>query len=198
MLAVSTELYRYWRALKAKSNAPERNDVEPGAIRTILADTVMVDFDETRNFPLRIAGSSANALFMRELRGVSFLELWREDDRAAVKATLRRAADEARPYLLTAKAHPPGFAALRIETLVLPLRHGGAAHGRLLGSITSEAAPPWLGLIGAGPIGLVSAQPIDAPDEGAASPGESNAPPASRPRPPATRGSVGAAAIIRS
>ena len=80
-LAISRELYAYWDALRAGRSAPERNDIEPGAIRGVLADTFVLDFDAQSGFPFRIAGSRANALFGTELRGLSFLELWREADR---------------------------------------------------------------------------------------------------------------------
>src|SRR6202046_1638798 len=75
-LAATIELYAYWNRLRGARSAPERNDVDPGAIRGVLADTFVLDFDARRGFPFRIAGSRANALFLKELRGFSFLDLW--------------------------------------------------------------------------------------------------------------------------
>ena len=80
-LAATIELYAYWNRLRGARSAPERNDVDPGAIRGVLADTFVLDFDASCGFPFRIAGSRANALFLKELRGFSFLELWRGADR---------------------------------------------------------------------------------------------------------------------
>jgi hypothetical protein len=173
MLPVSSELHRYWRALKSRRAAPERNDVEPGAIRSILADTFMLEFDEGAGFPLRISGSKANALFMRELRGLPFLELWREEDWETVHSALRSAADESVPRLLSAEACPQGLESLSIEMLVLPLRHRGSDHSRMLGAIALEETPQWLGLIAAGPIALLSAHPIGEVDREAGWPGGS-------------------------
>ena len=107
-LAISRELYAYWDALRAGRSAPERNDIEPGAIRGVLADTFVLDFDPQSGFPFRIAGSRANALFGTELRGLSFLELWREGDRQTIKAVLQRVANDAEPTVLRAEARPPG------------------------------------------------------------------------------------------
>jgi hypothetical protein len=160
MLPVSSELHRYWRALKSRRSAPERNDVEPGAIRSILADTFMLEFDEDASFPLRISGSKANALFMRELRSLPFLELWREEDWETIRSALRATADESVPRLLSAEACPQGLESLYMEMLVLPLRHRGSEHSRMLGAIALEATPQWLGLIAAGPITLLSAHAI--------------------------------------
>ncbi len=160
MLEVSRELYDYWRKLKGKRRAPDRNDVEPGAIRAILSDTFILDFDREQEFPFRISGTRANALFLRELRGSSFLHLWRAADRNAIATTLQRSADHARPYLLDVEARPPGLGRLAMEILLLPLRHQGSAHGRILGAITTDASPHWLGFVGAGEVALISAHPI--------------------------------------
>src|SRR5271166_4200460 len=67
--AVSREIYAYWRALGTGGCAPERNTVEPGAIRSVLADTFVLDFDPADGFPFRICGSRVNAVFLKELRG---------------------------------------------------------------------------------------------------------------------------------
>ena len=171
-LAVSRELYAYWDALRAGRSAPERNDIEPGAIRGVLADTFVLDFDPLGGFPFRIAGSRANALFGTELRGLSFLELWREADRHTIRAVLQRVANDAEPIVLRAEARPPGLDTLQIETILLPLRHHGSTHSRILGAIAVEAAPYWVGLVGAGPTRLISAS---APN-GAKSPAAGGAP----------------------
>src|SRR6516225_7253589 len=103
------ELYGYWSRIRGARSAPERNDVDPGAIRGVLADTFVLDFDAQSGFPFRIAGSRANALFGTELRGLSFLELWREADRQTIRAVLQRVANDAEPTVLRAEARPPGL-----------------------------------------------------------------------------------------
>jgi hypothetical protein len=159
--AVSRELYEYWNALRAGRGAPERNDIEPGAIRGILADTFVLDLDSGSGFPLRISGSRVNALFLQELRGLSFLKLWRESDRPEIRSVLDDVADRWRPYLLGAEAWPPGLGPLDIEVTLLPLRHHGSTHSRMLGSLAANAAPHWLGLVGAGPASLTWRQALD-------------------------------------
>ena len=160
-LAVTTELYAYWNRLRGARSAPERNDVDPGAIRGVLADTFVLDFDEGRGFPFRIAGSRANAIFMKELRGLSFLELWRDDERKELNSILHCVADEAQPFLIGAEARPPGLGAVEIEAILLPLRHHGLTHARVLGAFAVHAAPSWIGLVGAGPIALTSLRALD-------------------------------------
>jgi hypothetical protein len=157
------ELYAYWNRLRGARSAPERNDVDPGAIRGVLADTFVLDFDQKRGFPFRIAGSRANAIFLKELRGLSFLELWRDADQAELDSVLHCVADEAQAFLIGAEARPPGLGAIDIEVILLPLRHHGLTHSRLLGAFAVHAAPAWMGLMGAGPIAVASLRALDSP-----------------------------------
>jgi hypothetical protein len=160
-LSVTMELYAYWNRLRGARSAPERNDVDPGAIRGVLSETFVLDFDDRCGFPFRIAGSQANALFLKELRGHSFLELWRGDDRKEVSSILHYVADETQPFLIGAEARPPGLGPVEIEAILLPLRHHGFTHSRILGGFSVGSAPDWIGLIGAGPITLTSLRALD-------------------------------------
>ena len=162
-LAVTMELYAYWNRLRGARSAPERNDVDPGAIRGVLAETFVLDFDDRCGFPFRIAGSRANALFLKELRGHSFLELWRNADRKEVSSILHYVADETQPFLIGAEARPPGLESVEIEAILLPLRHHGLTHSRILGGFAVSSAPHWIGLVGAGPITLTSLRALDLP-----------------------------------
>ena len=65
--------------------APERADIEPGAIRQVLGDTFVLEVDGRASHPFRIAGTRLCALFGRELKGESFIKLWQRSgpDRAA-------------------------------------------------------------------------------------------------------------------
>ena len=159
--AVSRELYAYWNALRAGRVAPERNDVDPAAIRTILADTFVLEIDAEKGFPFRISGSRINALFQRELRGLSFLKLWRDTDRREIKSILKRVADDAQPRLLGAEVRVPGAGSLHIEVALLPLSHRGSTRSRILGSVAANEGADWLGLVGAGAATLNSVKRLD-------------------------------------
>lgn len=152
--AVSKELYAYWCALRGGGCPPERNEVEPGAIRACLHDTFVLEFDAESGYPFRICGSRINALFLKELRGAGFLKIWRNADQAPINVILRAAADHEAPCLLLAEASPPGLAPVEIEITLLPLRNQGATHARMLGSLSVSGACDWLGLIASGPTTL--------------------------------------------
>jgi hypothetical protein len=176
-LASSQQLYDYWNALRGARGAPERNDIEPGAIRGVLADTFILEFSARAGFPFRVVGGRTSALFGRELRETPFLGLWREDDADEIVRVIESAAGEAQPFLIGARAAPEGAAALDLEVLLLPLRHHGATHARILGCCAPGANPAWLGLLPLRPLQISSLRAL------AASP-----PLGLRPRPAAHRG----------
>jgi hypothetical protein len=155
-LAPSFELFAYWNALRGARGAPERNDIEPGAIRGVLADTFILEYSAKAGFPLRVVGSRTNALFGREMRGEPFLALWAREDARDVARVLESAADGAQPFLIGARGAPDGVAPLDFEVLVLPLRHHGATHARVLGSLAPSATTPWFGLLPMPPLAIAS------------------------------------------
>jgi len=160
-LAVSQQLFSYWNELRSARSAPERNDIDPGAIRGVLADTFILEFNPSAGFPLRIVGSRTNALFLRETRGEPFMGLWREEDRIETGDILASVADETQPFLIGAVGGPPGVAPTDVEVLLLPLRNHGATHSRILGACTPRALPRWLGLLPIGPLTLTSLRALD-------------------------------------
>jgi hypothetical protein len=161
-LAPSLELYAYWDALRGARGAPERNDIEPGAIRGVLADTFILEYSPERGFPLRVVGSRTNAMFCRELRGEPFLGLWARDAAEEIARVIESAADGAQPFLIGARGAPEGASKLDLEVLMLPLRHHGATHARALGSCAPTASAPWLGLLPMAPLQIASLRALSA------------------------------------
>ncbi len=145
-LAATQELFSYWNRLRAGRLSPERSDIDPAAIRGILADTFILDISENFQMPLRIAGARISALFTRELKGHDFLNLWRPDFRTPTLQLITHVAGETAPALAGIKAVAPGRPALDMELLVLPLRHFGKPQARVLGCLTPAISPAWLGL----------------------------------------------------
>lgn len=153
---VTKELYAYWRRLKGARAAPDRADIDPAAIRHILADSFIIEVDPERRFPIRLSGTRLNALWMDERKGVPFLSLWGEADRRAVAAALLTVIDGVTPIVAGARACVAGAAPLELELMLLPLRHFGKTHSRVLGSLAPVYQPEWLGIRSAGALELRS------------------------------------------
>ena len=76
MKNASTRLvFEYWDGLRGERAAPERGEIEPGALRHALADTFVLE-NEPIGPVFRLAGTRLCALFGREQRGRAFAALW--------------------------------------------------------------------------------------------------------------------------
>jgi len=152
--SVSKELYAYWDRLRGSRAAPDRNDLDPGAIRHLLADCFIVEIDQACQFPLRLCGTRLNGLWSGEGRGAPFLDMWRNEDRRAVAAALLSVIDGATPIVGGAKARARADDAeaaeasrreLEFELLLLPLSYFGKTRSRLLGSLAPFGEADWFG-----------------------------------------------------
>ncbi|HEY4405663.1 MAG TPA: PAS domain-containing protein [Xanthobacteraceae bacterium] len=140
------ELFEYWNTRRGSRSAPERSEIEPGAIRHVLADTFMLTFDPRAGHPFRIAGTRVCAAFGRELKGVMFTEIWARASQNAVRDALTTVATESVGMVAGASGRSCAGAALELEFLVLPLAHRGGAGTRILGALVPTEVPYWLGV----------------------------------------------------
>src|SRR6195256_2017699 len=139
------ELYDYWNTQRGSRPAPDRSEIEPGAIRHVLADTFMLSFDPRAGHPFRIAGTRVCAAFGRELKGVAFTDIWAAASRDPVREVLTTVATESIGVVAGASGRSCEGAPLELEFLVLPLAHRGGASTRILGALVPTEAPYWLG-----------------------------------------------------
>jgi hypothetical protein len=147
--------------LRGARSAPERSQIDPGAIRGLLADTFIIEVDAQNRYPIRIAGTRTNALFLRELRGGAFLDLWQKPDQREIAAVLAVVTDEAVAVVAGVSAGPAGLRPLELELLLLPLRHHGNTHSRILGACSPAFLPSWIGLAPAAPMSLFSLRVLE-------------------------------------
>ncbi len=139
------ELFDYWNACRGHRSAPERNDIEPGAIRRVLADTFILAFDEGTGHPFRIAGTRVCALFGRELKDEGFLDLWTGESRKLMRDLVTIVAQESVGVVASAAGVSAAGAELGLELLTLPLCHRGRTDARVLGALAPIEIPYWLG-----------------------------------------------------
>ncbi|MGI3902510.1 MAG: PAS domain-containing protein [Janthinobacterium lividum] len=157
---VSRDLHAYWDALRGKRTAPERADIDPAAIRHILAYTFVLEIPRcdkpvrARKIDVRLSGTRINALFGHDLKGCSFERLWSPGAGSTVDAMLDSVLDERAAIVAGATGGPPGRCPVDIEVLLLPLRHHGSTHSRIFGSMVAHDSPGWMGLAPIDPLDL--------------------------------------------
>jgi hypothetical protein len=143
--ASSRELFGYWTERRGTRPAPERSEIEPAAIRRALGDVFILAFDRSAGHPFRLAGTRVCALFGRELRGQSFLQLWDAESRGALADLVNGVNEESIGAVASVSASTAEGWAQGLELLVLPLRQRGDAQTRLIGVLTPFSIPFWLG-----------------------------------------------------
>ena len=148
------ELFEYWNKRRGRRSAPERGEIEPGAIRHVLADTFILAFETGAGHPFRIAGTRVCAAFGRELKGEGVLQLWSAESGPAVRDLLAIVAHESIGLVAGACATTAEGCALEFELLVLPLSHGGRTDVRVLGALAPTEVPYWLGHAALGRLSL--------------------------------------------
>jgi hypothetical protein len=139
-------LYEYWNRIRGSRSAPDRKDIDPTRIREALANTFILEVDEDDKFAFRLAGSHLCTAYSRELKGRSFSNLWHERDRDAMETLIRAVTEDHAVALVTFQGTTAINTKVSFETILMPLRHNGSTHSRLLGAMTALEEPYWLGV----------------------------------------------------
>ncbi|WP_232629048.1 PAS domain-containing protein [Methylobacterium sp. Leaf118] len=163
----SRQLHAYWDRLRGERAAPERGEIEPGAIRNLLADSFILEIDPvSRTGTVRLAGTRLCALFGRELRGTAFAHLWGEAARGS-EADPMRLVETVTGDTIGMVAGLTGVTArdetIDLELMLLPLRHRGKTQARLIGALSPHCIPTWLGTRPVLRVETVSQRVLDAP-----------------------------------
>ena len=140
------KLYDYWNRLRGSRSAPDRRDIDPTQIREALANTFILELNESDEFDFRLAGSHICAAYARELKGRSFTGLWHPRDRDAMDTLIRAVTEDHAVALVTFQATNAVQAKMSVETILLPIRHNGMTSTRLLGAMTAVDQPYWFGV----------------------------------------------------
>ena len=151
--AASRELYAYWEQKRGTRRAPERAEIEPGAIRGILSDAFILALDRSAGHPVRLAGTRICALFGREIKGESFLNLWDAPSRDVMEGLVSILSDECTGTVAGVSAQNDDGEKIDLELLLLPLGIQRPSFARAIGILAPLKVPPWLGV---SPVGALT------------------------------------------
>lgn len=143
--AASRELYAYWDERRGKRPAPERGEIEPGAIRQVLSDAFILALDGGAGHPFRLAGTRVCALFGRELKGESFIGLWAAASQPAIRDLVAILNDERVGTVAGVTAQSDTGEPIQLELLLLPLAANRPSLARSIGVLAPLHIPQWLG-----------------------------------------------------
>lgn len=142
----SRDLYAYWNSLRGEHPAPERSQIDPGAIRAALGDTIILSQERGKDAQFRLAGTRVCALFCRELKNTAFEPLFDDKSREDLTRLVHQANADFTGFVAGLTANVDDAPALPVELLLLPIFQRGTTDGRLIGVLAPASAPYWLGV----------------------------------------------------
>lgn len=137
-------LFQYWNRLRGTRPAPRRTEIEPADIKSLLADTFILEQDARGEAIFRLAGTRLCATFGRELKGYAFPLIWSRRDQRMASRMAHNTFHDRTVAVVSFEGISRSGRKNPFEMVVLPLE-GGLGSPRLLGAITPMARPYWLG-----------------------------------------------------
>ncbi len=138
-------LFQYWNDVRGERMAPDRFEIEPARISTILPETCILERSDDGLFSFRLAGTRICDGFGRELRGSSLHDLVLEADRGMLDAVLHDVTNHGAVAVIEIEAACSMGRAVSFEGVLMPLIHLKNGITRYLGAISAIDPPAWLG-----------------------------------------------------
>jgi hypothetical protein len=129
--------FAYWDDKRGGARAPDRSEIEPGAVRELLGDIFVLSYDSPAGYPFRVAGTRVCALHGCDLKDKSFLALFAPESRREIADIVAVVAEELLGAVAGITATAQDGSRAHLELLLLPFNT--RAHTPL--SLTGLLAP---------------------------------------------------------
>jgi hypothetical protein len=131
------DFFSHWDKARGTSLAPDRNAVNPEAVRHLLGDIFVLAYEPANGYPFRVAGTRICARLGRDLKGESFSAQFSDEAHHEIEDLVGIVAEESLPTIigLTAAASQGGIA--HFELLLLPFSARAHTPMSLTGQICS-------------------------------------------------------------
>ena len=133
----SREFFAYWDEQRGSARAPERSEIEPGAVRELLGDIFVLSYDAAAGYPFRVAGTRVCALLGCDLKDRSFSALFEPEGRREIEDIIAAVSEEMLAAVAGITATSQDGSRAHLELLLLPFNT--RAHAPL--TLTGLLAP---------------------------------------------------------
>jgi len=116
----SREFFAYWNEKRGDARAPDRSEIEPGAVRELLGDTFVLSCDACAGYPFRVAGTRVCALFGCDVKDKSFPALFAPESRGEIEDILAAVTEDTLPVIAGVTAASSNGTTAHLELLLLP------------------------------------------------------------------------------
>lgn len=131
------EFFAYWDEKRGDARAPDRSEIEPGAVRELLGDIFVLSYDAASGYPFRVAGTRVCALLGCDLKDRSFSALFTPDARREIEEIIAVVSEEMLAAVAGITATSQDGSVAHLELLLLPF--SARAHTPI--SLTGLLAP---------------------------------------------------------
>jgi hypothetical protein len=133
----SVAFFAYWDGKRGTARAPDRSEIEPGAVRELLGDIFVLSYDAEAGYPFRVAGTRVCALLGSDQKDRSFSALFEPEARREIEDIIAVVAEELLAAVAGITATSQDGSIAHLELLLLPFN--ARAHTPL--SLTGLLAP---------------------------------------------------------
>src|ERR1700734_2439943 len=116
----SREFFAYWDEKRGLARAPDRSEIEPGAVRELLGDIFVLSYDATAGYPFRVAGTRVCALLGCDQKDRSFSALFEPAGRREIEEIITVVAEELLAAVAGVTATAEDGRTAHLELLLLP------------------------------------------------------------------------------
>jgi hypothetical protein len=128
-------LVGYWGRLLKGREVPDQTDVDPRALKRMLAYTFILDMATIARPTYRLAGTGLCERFGMELKGTNFLAHWETQSGVALASLLKQALRMKKPVCLSSIAATAANGMVELETTLVPVSFNGTEATRFLGLV---------------------------------------------------------------
>jgi hypothetical protein len=128
-------LVGYWTRARQGRAVPDQTDIDPRAIKRMLASVFILDVENPSRPIYRLAGTGLCERFGFELRGTGFLAHWDAQSSIALVSLLRQAINMRKPICLSSIATGANAGLVELETILAPISFNGGEPNRFIGMI---------------------------------------------------------------
>jgi hypothetical protein len=142
----SKQLYSYWLNLKGERKAPDRSEIEPSDIRSLLGDTFILEVNHDAKYIIyRLAGTRLCSAFGKEIKGMGYLVPWQEEDNFKVLQAINNVYSGNVPCVISHLGLTEQRRFMEYETLLLPLLPLKDGTTRIFGISSPKKEAFWIG-----------------------------------------------------
>ena len=114
------EFFAYWDEKRGSARAPDRSEIEPGAVRELLGDVFVLSYDAAAGYPFRVAGTRVCALLGCDQKDRSFSALFAPDARREIEDIIAVVSEEMLAAVAGITATAESGSTAHLELLLLP------------------------------------------------------------------------------